>query len=220
MSTENKKTLEAYQMVAKNYLNSASLISMKYPEVVLKTDEKNKIFIKEVFKNVPRGSKVLEVGSGSGHKAKFIQELGFTVTASDVADDFLKAIKENGLEPIKFNLLEDNFKDKYQVIFCWRVFVHFTKEDALNALNRSYKALNNNGLFIFSTISRDCKNVNNEWIDFPDEYHLGMERYFNYYSKDDMDEIISKTKFKIFDFHEDLAENNIKWLIYVLKKED
>ena len=220
MSIENKKTLEVYQKVAKNYLNSASLISMKYPETVVKMDEENKKFIKNVFKNVPKGSKVLEVGSANGHIAKFIQELGYTVTVSDVADDFLKAIKESGLEPIKFNLLEDKFIDKYQAIFCWRVFVHFTKEDSLKALNRSYEALNNNGLFIFSTISRDCKTVDNEWIDFPDEYHLGMERYFNYYSKEEMDEIISKTKFKIFDFQKTTAENGIKWLIYVLKKNE
>ena len=220
MSKENKKTLEAYQKVAKNYLNNESLVSLKYPEAVSRVSKETRTFIKETFKNVPKGSKVLEVGSANGHKAKFIQELGFNVTASDVADDFLNAIRDNGLEPVKFNLLEDDFIDTYQAIFCWRVFVHFTKEDALKALNRSYEAINNNGLFIFSTISRDCKNVSNEWIDFPDEYHLGMERYFNYYSKEEMDEIISKTKFKIYDFQKTEAENGIKWLNYVLIKKE
>ncbi len=220
MSKENKKTLEAYQKVAKNYLNNESLVSLKYPEAVSRVSKETKMFIKETFKNIAKGSKVLEVGSANGHKAKFIQELGFNVTASDVADDFLKAINDSGLEPIKFNLLEDDFKDEYQVIFCWRVFVHFTKEDALKALNRCYEALNNNGLFIFSTISRDCKTVDNEWIDFPDEYHLGMERYFNYYSKKDLDEIINKTQFKIYDFRETVAENGTKWLYYVLIKNE
>ena len=55
-----------------------------------------------------------------------MKSLGYNVTASDVADDFLKAIKKNGLEPIKFNVLEDDFIGKYFGIFCWRVFVHFS----------------------------------------------------------------------------------------------
>lgn len=33
-----------------------------------------------------------------------------------------------------------------------------------------------------------------------------------------MDKIISNTKFEIKDFHDSIAENGIKWLVYVLKK--
>jgi len=152
--------------------------------------------------------------------AKYIQELGFDVTPSDVADDFLNAIKENGLNPIKFNILTDDFKDKYYAIFCWRVFVHFTKKDSLTALKRSYEFLENNGLFILSVINRECKTVDNEWVDFLDVYHLGEDRFFNYYSKEEMDKIISSTKFKIKYFHDSIVENCIKWLVYVLIKKE
>lgn len=220
MSIQNEKTLEAYQKVAKNYLASTKLATSTYKENAIRAKKELQNFIKESFKEIPKGSKVLEVGSADGENAKYIQELGFDVTPSDVADDFLNAIKENGLTPIKFNILTDDFKYKYYAIFCWRVFVHFTKEDSLNALKRSYEFLENNGLFILSIINRECKNVDNEWVDFPDAYHLGEDRYFNYYSKDDMDKIISNTKFEIKDFHDSIAENGIKWLVYVLKKRD
>lgn len=220
MSIQNKKTLEVYESVAKNYLRSNELALQKYKDASIKAKKELQIFIKETFKIIPKGSKVLEIGSADGENAKFIQELGYDVTASDIAGDFLNAIKENGLNPIKFNLLTDDFKDIYSAIFCWRVFVHFTKQDSLNALKRSYDALNNNGIFVLSVINKECKNVDNEWVDFPDVYHLGKTRFFNYYSKDDMDKIIEKTKFKTLHFYDVVAENGIKWLVYVLIKKD
>ena len=218
MSIQNKKTLEAYQKAAKNYLKSSKIVAKEYKESTKEYKKKVNLFIKDTFKELPKGSKILEVGSADGENAKYIEKLGYNVTASDVADDFLIAIKDNGLKPIKFNLLTDKFRDKYNAIFCWRVFVHFTKEDSLKALKRSYDALNDDGLFILSVINKDCKKKDNEWIDFPDEYHLGVDRYFNYYSKKEMDEIIDKTKFEIIDFRDSVAENGIKWLVYVLKK--
>ena len=219
MSLQNKKTLEAYEEGAKNYLKSTKLATTLYKENAKRAKKELQVFLKETFKSIPKQSKVLEIGSADGNNAKYIKELGYNVTASDIAKDFLQAIKDNGLEPIKFNLLEDKFMDKYQVIFCWRVFVHFTKDDVLRALKRSYNALEDGGLFIFSVINKECKKVSNEWVDFPDVYHLGVERYFNYYSKDELDKIIHKTKFKIFSCQDSVAENGIKWLIYILRKE-
>lgn len=213
MSVQNEKTLDAYQKVAKNYLDS-----IKTDDPTDKVSKKLKDLINNSFKQVPIGSKVLEVGSADGETAKYIKSLGYNVTASDVAQDFLKAIKENGLDPLKFNILVDEFKDKYYVILCWKVFVHFTNEDALNALQKSYDALEENGLFIFNAINRECKKVDSEWADFPGSYSVGENRYFNYYTKEDMDKIISNTKFKIIDFQSNTTSSGVKWLIYVLKK--
>lgn len=218
MSLENDKTLKVYEKVAKNYLESTIKENNLYKKEAKKSKLELEKFIKETFKLLPSDSKILEVGSGSGELAKYIDSLGFNITPSDIAKDFLNEIKNKGLDPIKFNILKDKFKDKYMAILCLRVFVHFTNEDTLNALKRSYDALDNNGLFIFSVIDRSCKNVDSEWIDFPDIYHLGEERFFNYYSKEELDNIISKTKFEIFNFKEIVTYNNIKWLVYVLKK--
>ena len=144
--------------------------------------------------------------------------LGYDVTASDVADDFINATKNKGVKTIKFNVLEDNFNEKYSGIFAWRVFVHFTKEDALMALQKTYEALDDNGLFVFNVMNREGKNVDEEWVDFSNEYHMGAERYYKYFSEEDMNEIITKTGFQVYDFHKEGGSNNNKWLVYVLKK--
>lgn len=219
MSLENDKTLKVYEKVAKNYLESTIKANSLYKEGAKNAKKELESLIKNTFRELPSESKILEVGSANGEISKYIKKLGFSVTASDIAEDFLNAIRDNGLEPIKFNLLTDDFTSKYDGIVCWRVFVHFTEEDTLKALTKSYSALNNNGLLIFNVIDRNCKTIDNEWIDFSDIYHLGEERFFNYYSKKTIDSIIEKTKFEIVDYHEILGENGIKWLVYVLKKQ-
>ena len=67
-------------------------------------------------------------------------------------------------------------------------------------------------------VNREVKNSDNEWVDFEGEYHMGAERYYNYFCKEELEKIIKQTKFKIKDFHKEGGDNNNKWLVYVLKK--
>lgn len=180
--------------------------------------EKLEKLIATNFSPLPKHAKVFEIGSGDGSNAKFIQDLGFEVTASDTAQAFIEATQHQGLKTIHFNALEDDFPEKYFGIFCWRVFVHFTKEDAQKIIQKAYDALENNGIFIFNAMNRETKNIDSEWLDFDNEYHLGAERYYNYFTKTDLDDIIQQTKFQIANFEKEGGENNNKWLIYVLKK--
>ena len=85
-------------------------------------------------------------------------------------------------------------------------------------MQKVYDTLEDNGIFIFNAMNRETKKVDNEWVDFEGEYHMGAERYYNYFTKEDLDTIIQKTKFKIEDFHKDGGSNNNKWLLYVLRK--
>ena len=121
------------------------------------------------------------------------------------------------MNTINFNALEDEFLEKYYAVFCWRVFVHFTKEDALKVIQKVYDALEDDGIFVFNAINREFKDVDSEWIDFDGEYHLGAERYYNYFSKEELDNIISLTNFKIAEFHKEGGNTYNKWLVYVLK---
>lgn len=218
MSKENKKTIEIYKQKAQVYLASSSKHDNLDPARAKQKQEKLENLIHKSLESLPKHSKVFEIGSADGANAKFIENLGFDVTASDTADDFIEATKKQGLKTIKFDAIEDAFPEKYSGVFCWRVFVHFTKEDAFKIIQKVYDALEDNGVFIFNAINRENKSVDNEWVDFDNEYHMGAERYYSYFRQKDLDDIIHQTKFKIEDFHTDGGENNNKWLVYVLKK--
>lgn len=218
MSTENKKTLEVYKDKASIYLENNAKHDGLNPNKAIIKHKKLKDLIKLSFSDLPKHAKVFEIGSGDGTNAKLIESLGLNVTASDTIDYFIKITKNKGLETIKFDAIEDDFLEQYSAVFCWRVFVHFTKEDALKVMKKVYNALEDNGIFIFNAINRETRNVDNEWVDFEGEYHMGAKRYYNYFSKEDLDNIIKQTKFRIEKAYKEGVENNKKWLIYVLKK--
>ena len=220
MSKENKQTLEVYQKTAHIYLENNETHDAMDIEKAKKKKEALETLIKESFKGLEEHAKVLEIGSADGINAAYIQSLGYDVTASDVADDFLKEIRKRNLKTIRFNVLEDDFMEKYYAVFCWRVFVHFTKEDALKIIKKVYDNLEENGIFLFNAINKETKSVEEEWVDFEGEYHMGQKRYYHYFSQEDLDDIIAQTNFHIKDFHKEGGENHNKWLVYTLQKKE
>ena len=218
MSIENQKTLEVYEKYASRYLTTSIEHDNLDPEKAKRKREKLQSFIKKNLELIEDGSKVFEIGSADGVNSKYIESLGYKVTASDISNDFLNAIKSKDLKVIKFNVLEDNFAEKYSAIFCWRVFVHFTKEDASIVLQKVYNALEDDGIFIFNAMNHEIRDVDEEWVDFSNEYHMGAERFYKYFSEEEFNEIIVKTGFNVSSFHKEGGENSNKWLVYVLKK--
>lgn len=218
MSIENKKTVEIYEEKAATYLKTTIEHDKLDPEKAKRKKEKLQNFIKENLEQFKKGSKVFEIGSADGENAKYVKELGYNVTASDIADAFINETKSKVENTVKFNVLEDDFKDKYLAVLAWRVFVHFTKEDLDITLNKVHKALENGGIFIFNIMNRETKACDEEWVDFPNEYHMDAERYYKYYKKEEVDSLISKTDFKVKSFHMEGGDNKNKWLVYVLEK--
>lgn len=218
MSIENERTLEVYNKKAKTYLETSIKHDNLNPEKAKHKREQLEKFIKTNIETLPKGSKVFEIGSADGTNAKYIEKLGYEITASDIAEDFINSIKSKSLKAIKFNVLENEFDEKYSAIFCWRVFVHFTKSDVSMVLKKVYNILEEGGLFIFNVINRETREVDEEWVDFPNEYHMGAERYYKYFYEEELNEIITKMGYKIYNFHKEGGENNNKWLVYVLRK--
>lgn len=144
--------------------------------------------------------KFLKLVLETGINAKFIESLGFNVTASDAAEGFIEAVQKQGIKTIQFNVVEDEFQEKYFGIFCWRVFVHFTKEDALKVLEKVYNVLEKDGIFIFNAINREIKDIDNEWVDFENEYKMGAKRYYSYFKQSELENMIKQTKFQIEHF--------------------
>ena len=154
MSKENKKTIEVYKETAHIYLANNIKHNKLNPLKAKRKSEKLKELIKVNFSSLPEHCKIFEIGSGDGTNAKFIENLGFQVTASDTVDGFIEATKNENIKTIKFNAIEDDFLEKYFAVFCWRVFVHFTIEDALKVIKKVYDTLEENGIFIFNAINR------------------------------------------------------------------
>ena len=94
MSDENKKTLEVYKKTANLYLSNSKEHDRIDPVKADKKRKKLEELIKINFSLLPQKAKIFEFGCGDGSNAKFIESLGFEVTASDMADDFIEAARK------------------------------------------------------------------------------------------------------------------------------
>lgn len=218
MSEQNKQTLEAYQKTAQRYLENTKAHAALDPEKAERKQIKLEQFLAQSFAKYPEGANIFEIGSADGVNAAYLCQLGFNVMASDVADGFLQELAAKRMKLMKFNVLTDDFPQKYNGVLAWRVFVHFTPEDAAQAIQKIHDALEDGGRFVFNVINRDFKGVMEEWADFPGEYHMDVERYFYYHSKEELDAILADVGFHIVDFHEEGGETGNKWLVYVVEK--
>ena len=219
MSIENEKTLKIYDDYAKVYLETGIIHDQRNPEKTQNKKKKLEAFLKESFSSLPPRCKIFEIGSGDGENAEYLDAINYRIIASDVAEDFIKAVQSRGLDCRKFNVLKDEFDDQYDGVLAWRVFVHFKKEDFELALQKIFHALRPGGIFIFNILNTiDHDNKDGAWVDFEGDYHMGVERYFNYYKEDEADKIITNTGFEIQSKKHDGGDTGNRWIVYVIKK--
>lgn len=55
-------------------------------------------------------------------------------------------------------------------------------------------------------------------VDFAGEYFMGAERFYQYYQKQYVDELLKQVGFKIKSFHKEGGDMGNKWLVYVVVK--
>ncbi len=216
MSRENEQTLKVYDKCALNYIKSILAHNEKDLEKAAKKQAETETFLKEGFSSLAPRDKILEIGSGNGENAEYLVGLNYRVIASDVSEQFRKTIREKGLKCCKLNILTDEIDSLFDGVLAWRVFVHFTPEDLEVAAKKIFGALRLGGRFVCNIINKEAYGVDSEWRDFDNEYHLGAERFFQYYSKEQAEKIFTDAGFEIAEFS--YAGENNKWMLLVLEK--
>ena len=109
-------------------------------------------FIEEIFENICRPKKILEVGCGTGNYTKILLERGYEVTALDISKDMLKiARRKCACEFIKGDIRSVSITDNFDAcIAMFAVMGYITKNfDIIKALNNIHRHLKPNGIFVF-----------------------------------------------------------------------
>lgn len=125
----------------------------------------------------PAGSTILEIGSGPGHDAEWMERYGATVERTDACEGFVANLQSQGHEARKLNVLTDDIippasSRRYGMIYAFAVFQHFAGWQVSGALRRCRDALAPGGVLAFSMRRGGLP----EWSE-----RKGMERrYFRY----------------------------------------
>ncbi len=152
----------------------------------------------DIFLKSLKGRKILDVGCGNGNDCRYISSKGFNVLGIDISKKMLEIAKAN-LPNIEFRLMDMchmDFEDSsFDGIISNCSLFHVPSEilqDTLKEFNRVLK--NKSKLFIVV--------AEGKWEQMVDEpYRSGQrEVYMNYFTKEEIQQILENTKFNIKEF--------------------
>lgn len=106
--------------------------------------------LRRLMQIVPLGGSVLEVGSGPGREADFIEALGAVVRRTDAARSFVDVQAERGKRAELLNVVTDELGGPYDAVLALCVLIHVDREQIDAVLRKVNGALRPGGAFLVS----------------------------------------------------------------------
>lgn len=169
---------------------------------------------KRFLENIEKNSYILDFGCGSGRDSKYFIEHGYQVKAIDGSIEMCKIASAYIKQEVECMLFEDlKDIDTYDAIWACSSILHVEKEKLPTILMKMINALKPNGI-IYTSFKKGSG------------YEIKDGKYYNYITKEELEEMISKSnlKVKIIDYFETLPSTKrpdsegLIWSNYVMKK--
>lgn len=193
----NQKTINSYEQHIQEYIDGT-------PQEV---SSFVKDWIDESLSYIPVVGSILEIGSAFGRDANYIEQAGYAVRRTDAARKFVELLKSQGHEAEVLNAITDNLGGPYDMVFADAVLLHFTAEELTSVLSKIYKSLGTGGILAFTL----KQGVGAEWSNDK----LGAPRFFNYWTRDELEGELNKQNFKILKL---ASDDSRKWWQVISKK--
>ncbi len=181
----NTLTLRSYELSIQEYIDgTAAEVSGSF-----------KTWMDQTLSFLPANAQIIEIGSGFGRDAKYVESCGFKVERTDATEAFVALLQGEGYSARSFNILMDSFTAQYDLVFANAVFLHFTPQELNLALQKIHAALKSHGILAFSV----KKGEGEEWT----TAKLGKPRYFCYWSSEALCLMLESVGFEVVGISED-----------------
>lgn len=99
---------------------------------------------------LPSGGRVLDIGSGPGWDADFLEGIGVRVHRTDATESFRQFQTERGKQCDALDVLKDQIAESYDGILMLCVLQHFERNELDGVLCKLVKALKSEGAMLLS----------------------------------------------------------------------
>ena len=196
----NDLTLASYEAKVQAYIEGT-------PPV----DEELTSWTDQALSNIPKDGKILELGSGFGRDAEYIQQKGYRIECTDAVESFVTLLQEKGFGARMLNALKDDMGSGYDMVFADAVLLHFTPEETTLVLDKIHTALKDDGIFAL----RMKKGNGPAWT----EEKLGAPRYFYYWQPEELKKLMTSHGFEWLSLSENYTgHNKASWMVIIAKK--
>ena len=182
-STEstNRATLEAYERAADSYVAGTSTTPPPHLSSLL--DRMGEL--------LPPPASLLEIGSATGRDADLLEGRGYAVQRTDAASSFVSLSRQRGLRVDRLNVLTEEVRGTWDVIYANAVFLHFSRSELVGVLARLIPHLTARGLLVFTVREGDGEGWSGHKLDEP--------RHFTYWHADALRDVLASTGWRVVD---------------------
>lgn len=159
---------------------------------------------------IQKGGYIIEMGSAYGRDADYMKQHGYRVLCTDVAEPALEKLRSKGYNAQLYDVRDAppiEWRRTFDGYFANAVLLHLTSPAFTTALEHAYDMLKIGGVAAFSVKIGEGEEVTTRKMDAP--------RYFRYYYKPELEEIISALPFEILQLEYTADE---KWIVAILRK--
>ena len=135
----SRRTIESYEGYAD-----------RYAMIRRGSDEREKAALRQVASIAGLGGQVLEIGSGPGYDADYLETLGVKVRRTDAARRFLELQAARGKAGDRLDVITDPLGGPYDAIVAHYVLFHVPRDHIDRVLAKIAKALRPRGAFLVS----------------------------------------------------------------------
>ncbi len=137
----NRRTVASYERIAREYADDTAPDSSGASEFSGEG-------LRRLVEAVPAGGTVLEVGSGPGWDADFVESHGVEVRRTDVTTAFIDLQAERGKRVERLDVTSDDLGGPYDAVMALAVLQHVVRAEIPALLRRVAGALRPGGMFL------------------------------------------------------------------------
>lgn len=162
---------------------------------------------------LPQDARVLELGSAAGRDARYLRDKGLEMTCTDIIPQALTELDSDGFITYVYDFRDEPHEkwiNTFDGILAKAVYLHATQEVFEKSLTRLSQVLRTGGIFCltFKVGTGEEIEVNK----------LGGERYFKYYTLNDLKKILDNHKEYEFINSLTLTTEDRVWIQILIKK--
>jgi len=200
VTSPTDKTIAAYQDGVEAYV-SGSPRGVPDPVSVL---------LDAVVANVPDGE-VLEIGSGTGRDAQYLEHRGLRVHRTDATPAFVERLRQSGHQARLLDVRCDALGGPFDAVLANAVLLHLDRDDLSRALRACHVATRPGGVFALTLKEGDGE----AWSDAK----LGQPRWFVYWREPDLRQALDNAGWTVVSL-EHVQGRLEPWLHVLCRRDD
>lgn len=175
--------------------------------------EKNlKDKLSDFLADVPKGGKILDLGSGPGNYAINFKRLGFQVLCIDNSEEMIKRCKEKGLPAMVMDFEKLDFPEKsFDAVWAYTSLLHVPKKNIPEILKKISKIMKDQSILLLGMKYGEGEGFREQ------EKYPGTKRWFSLYTKEELESYLTPL-FEILYYSETIAGPKHMFMNFGLRK--